>query len=200
MRLSFAVFYIFCLFFTSAEIFANNEKSNSHFFPAHKIFGMSSDKQLITILWSMGKKDINTTKYEYKSFWPFIDFASSIGYDVLVNTHAVVEDYLKAIQDERSYLLIISAHGNEDGFYDYEEKQIPYSAFKNSSKNLKQVILGACYGKEMLPLYNVPKRIKVHAWEGTIDTHDFFKFINSKGWKWLENLENLSTEDLISFY
>lgn len=141
------------------------------------------DRKEIFILWSMGKKDTETTKDEYKRLWSFINKASSEGYEVTVNTHAMVSDYIEAIEGMDTHLLIISAHGNDEGFYDYYEELVPYSAFENASSSLSQVILGACYGREMLPLYNVPKRIKVHSWEGSVYTDDVFNLIYSVEWQ-----------------
>lgn len=179
--------------FKDLDSFKFNTLNTSHklYIPSQNFFKNVSGRPLISILWGMGKKDTYTTNYEFKRLWPFINFASSIGYEVKVNTQALVEDYRNAIQDDQTYILIISAHGGEDGYFaDYESKAIPHNVFNNASKNLRQIVWATCHGADMIANYKVPKRIKIRAWRGEIDSFDMFKFINSNNWEWLEDVIN----------
>ena len=134
------------------------------------------------ILWAMGKKDTPSTRDEYMKFWGIINKAPMDGFQVILNTRAVAEDMQNAIEDIDTAVILISTHGNDEGFYDYDDEKVPYSVFSKASPNLYQVILSACYSTLALPHYHVPARIKVYSWKGTTDIYDLMALLKSPEW------------------
>ncbi len=136
------------------------------------------------IMWSLGANETNiaSTKNEYLKMWGIMEYLSNLNFRVILNIQSSIAEIKDAVERDTTSVMIISAHGNELGFYDVESQLVPKNIFVNKGKNLYQVILSACYGAESRENYVVPSDLLYITWRGLTVTSDLMNYLLSTKW------------------
>ena len=115
---------------------------------------------------------------------------SRLGFRISMKLTGRLNDIRDALQTTTPTILVLTAHGNEQGVYD-SDRRLPSDLYKNASPNVYQVILLSCHGANSLKaVYNNerPKTMKVWGWSRLVYAADLGKFVNDPAqWNPFEN-------------
>jgi hypothetical protein len=93
---------------------------------------------------------------------------SWLKFRVIINLVASVDDLRSALANKNPTIITWTSHGNETGFYDFNQIKVPPSIFKNTSPSVYQFILTACNGfSAMQDTYkpHIPATMKYWSWD-----------------------------------
>ena len=127
-------------------------------------------------------KDEEIRRLDWGAIYAIMNYLATQKFRVLINVNATVEHLKLAAQDSNTSIILWSSHGNQEGFYDYNNQKVPYDIFKNKSSSLYQFILSACYGRIALTNHYEIKDMETWAWAGLTTSLQLKSFLVSDQW------------------
>jgi hypothetical protein len=127
-------------------------------------------------------KDEEIRRQDWGAIYAIMNYLATQKFRVLINVNATAEHLKLAAQDSNTSVILWSSHGNQDGFYDYNNQKVPYDIFKTKSSSFYQFILSACYGRIALNKHYEHKDLQTWAWSGLTTTLELKAFLVSDKW------------------
>lgn len=151
----------------------------------HSKFLNTASNGDFVILWGIGSSAANQTmtETEYKNMWRLMNYLASKDFRVVMNVRSTGEDLKEAAKSNTTSVILFSAHGSTESFFDYNGAAVPYDVFTEKAPNVYQFILSACYGRVALDKnYVIPKDLYTLSWSGLTNSTEMIEYLVSEKW------------------
>ncbi len=126
--------------------------------------------------------DEEIRRLDWGAIYAIMNYLAAQKFRVLINVNATAEHLRLAAQDSNTSIILWSSHGNQTGFYDYNNQRVPNDIFRNRSASFYQFILSTCYGRIALNNYYEHSGLETWAWTGLTTSKELQAFLVSDKW------------------
>jgi len=157
---------------------------------------------IVLIGTNFSEKDELIRKGDYDDLYQTIRRVSWLNFRATINLVASVDDLSAALKNTRPTIIVWTSHGDEQGFYDFNQVRVQNTIFKNASPTVYQFILTSCNGSQAIQnSYKpyIPKTMMYWSWNSLVYHPSYLgNLLNSTAnpWSPFENFpEKISLND-----
>jgi hypothetical protein len=129
----------------------------------------------------IGDLETAPTRAEMQMFYGIVEWATSSGFDLLMDPAATNRDLGSSVGNSDLSVLIWSSHGARDGsVYDAAKARVPTDGFVDgASDRLRYYVFSNCYGEQTVQNHELKAGAGRSYWEGTTTSRDLHAYIYS---------------------